>query len=142
MTPSQRLKQAIKNSKIGYIELGKRTGIAKSSIQRYASGVTKKIPIDAIEKLAPILGVSPAYIMGWTDINGNMHPAKLSNEPVIHPILTKIGVQDIEEMIKELIECLDRDSYTSKDAYEALKASLESALLTSQIVRKYAISKK
>ena len=38
----QRLKESIEKSGLSYVELEKKTGIAKSSIQRYASGTTKK----------------------------------------------------------------------------------------------------
>lgn len=62
-----RLKYSIESSGLSYVELEKKTGIAKSSIQRYASGVTKKIPIDAIQAIAQAVGVSAAYIMGWSD---------------------------------------------------------------------------
>lgn len=68
MLPSERIKRLVEEQKIPYTELEKQTGIAKSSLQRYASGRTKKIPVDAIEKLAPVLGVTAAYIMGWEDI--------------------------------------------------------------------------
>ena len=60
-----RLRKCIEESRFTYAELEKKTGIAKSSIQRYASGVTKKIPIDAIQAIARALGVSPEYILGW-----------------------------------------------------------------------------
>lgn len=60
-----RLLQAIQNSGYSYAELEKRSGISKSALQRYATGTTKKIPLDVIETLAPILNVTPAYLMGW-----------------------------------------------------------------------------
>lgn len=62
---SNRLKQAIEQSNLSYVELEKKTGIAKSSIQRYASGTTKKIPVDAVSAIAKAVGVSDAWIMGW-----------------------------------------------------------------------------
>ena len=46
-----------------YQELEKLTGIKKSSLQRYASGITEKIPLTAIEKLATAFSVPEAYIM-------------------------------------------------------------------------------
>ena len=46
-----------------YQELEKLTGIKKSSLQRYASGITAKIPLTAIEKLAAAFSVTEAYIM-------------------------------------------------------------------------------
>lgn len=61
----KRLQECIKNSEFSYVELEKKTGIAKSSIQRYVSGSTKKIPIDAIQAIAEAVGVTPEYILGW-----------------------------------------------------------------------------
>lgn len=63
----RRLKESIENSGLSYVELEKKTGIAKSSIQRYASGTTKKVPIDAIQAIAKATGASAAYIMGWEE---------------------------------------------------------------------------
>ena len=64
---SKRLYQAIADSNLSYAELEKRTSLAKSSIQRYATGSTKKIPIDAVKAIATATGTSAAWIMGWTD---------------------------------------------------------------------------
>lgn len=64
---SERIKALIEQSKESYQELEKRTGIKKSSLQRYASGVTTKIPLDVIEKLSVAFNVSQEYLMGWSD---------------------------------------------------------------------------
>lgn len=64
---SERIKSLIEQSKLSYQELEKKTGIKKSSLQRYASGVTAKIPLDVIEKLAVTFGVSQEYLMGWSE---------------------------------------------------------------------------
>ena len=85
MSVSNRLKKAIEESEYTFGQLGTLTGIAKSSLQRYASGDTRKIPIDAIERVAPHLGVSAAYLMGW-DENPNDTIAALDN---IFPIEIK-----------------------------------------------------
>lgn len=63
----ERLKNCIENSNYSYVELEKITGIPKSTIQRYASGVTKKIPVDAVQLIARALGISDAYMMGWSN---------------------------------------------------------------------------
>ena len=39
-------------------ELSDATGISKSTLQRYETGTTKKIPVDAIKKLESVFGVS------------------------------------------------------------------------------------
>lgn len=64
---SERIKALIEQSKLSYQELEKKTGIKKSSLQRYASGVTTKIPLDVIEKLSITFGVSQEYLMGWSE---------------------------------------------------------------------------
>lgn len=38
-------------------ELAEKTGISKSSLQRYENGITKKIPLEAAEKLQKVLGI-------------------------------------------------------------------------------------
>ena len=64
---SKRLAQAISKSGLSYAELQKKTNIAKSSIQRYATGATKKIPITAVKSLADATNFSVAWIMGWEE---------------------------------------------------------------------------
>lgn len=64
---AKRIKRLVEESGKSYSELEKITGIAKSSLQRYASGATAKIPLAAVEKLAAAFGVSQAYIMGWDE---------------------------------------------------------------------------
>ena len=64
---SERIKALIDKSGLSYVELEKLTGIKKSSLQRYASGVTSKIPLDVIEKLSIAFNVSQEYLMGWDE---------------------------------------------------------------------------
>ena len=64
---SERIKLLIEQSQMSYLELEKMTGIKKSSLQRYASGVTTKIPLDVIEKLSKAFHVSQEYLMGWSE---------------------------------------------------------------------------
>ena len=64
---SARLYDEISTKELSYGELSRMTGIPKSAIQRYATGETKKIPMDRLELLASALDVSSAYLMGWDD---------------------------------------------------------------------------
>jgi transcriptional regulator with XRE-family HTH domain len=66
-TRSERIRSLIEQSGRSYQELEKLTGIKKSSLQRYASGVTTKIPLDVIEKLSIAFNVSQQYLMGWDE---------------------------------------------------------------------------
>lgn len=67
LTRSERIKLLIEQSGKSYQELETMTGIKKSSLQRYASGATSKIPLNAIEKLSKAFNVSQEYLMGWSD---------------------------------------------------------------------------
>ena len=64
---SERIKALVEKSGLTYQEIEKLTGIKKSSLQRYASGVTTKIPLDVIEKLSVAFNVSQEYLMGWDE---------------------------------------------------------------------------
>jgi transcriptional regulator with XRE-family HTH domain len=75
---SERIKALIEQSKQSYQELEKTTGIKKSSLQRYASGVTTKIPLDVIEKLSKAFNVSQEYLMGWDDETKKISPEELA----------------------------------------------------------------
>ena len=63
----KRISDAILNSGYSYAELSKLTGISKSSLQRYATGETKKISLDCVEAIAAATGRDARYLMGWED---------------------------------------------------------------------------
>lgn len=64
---AERISRAISDKGLSYAELEKITGVSKSALQRYATGQTKKIPIDVIERIAEATGVSARYLMGWDE---------------------------------------------------------------------------
>ncbi len=86
-----RLKESIEKSGLSYVELERITKIAKSSIQRYASGSTKKIPIDAIQSIARAVGVSAAYIMGWESNVSPLPSDKIFMRPLYNSVAAGIG---------------------------------------------------
>lgn len=67
LTRSERIKLLVEQSGKTYQELERITGVKKSSLQRYASGATAKIPLDVIEKLSKTFNVSQEYLMGWDE---------------------------------------------------------------------------
>ena len=64
---SERIKALIEESNLSYQEIEKLTGIKKSSLQRYASGITTKIPMDVFEKLSIAFKVPQEYLLGWDE---------------------------------------------------------------------------
>ena len=67
MTIPEKLTYAINKRGVSIRALSEMTGIAKSAIQRYASGDVESVPIYRLEKLALALNVSPAWLIGWAD---------------------------------------------------------------------------
>ncbi|MBQ3064557.1 MAG: helix-turn-helix transcriptional regulator [Clostridia bacterium] len=65
MTVSDRIRAQMQLLNLSYGELAAATGLTKSAVHRYATGLTDKVPTEALEKLARALGVTPAYLTGW-----------------------------------------------------------------------------
>lgn len=87
---SQKLFDRIQAKGYSYGELAKMTGIPKSAIQRYATGVTPKIPMNRLQLLADALNVSAQYLMGWED-QPPAEPEKdlVNNDPELTEILER-----------------------------------------------------
>ena len=116
----RRLKECIDESGYTYEQLEKKTGISRSSIQRYANGVTAKIPVDAIQTIAEALGVTAEYILGWEDRDGISNEDKelqeyleeLKNRPemkMLFKTAKNSTKEDIEKTVK-IIEALKEQS--------------------------------
>ena len=64
----ERMRTVRKAKNITLREIAEKIGVREATVQRYESGNgIKTIPYDAIVGIANILGVSPAYLMGWED---------------------------------------------------------------------------
>lgn len=61
---AQRLSRVIELSGYSYAQLEQLTGIPKSTLQRYATGKTKKIPFDCIQKIATATNSDLKYLTG------------------------------------------------------------------------------
>lgn len=102
-TRSERIKSLIEQSGKSYQELEKLTGIKKSSLQRYASGVTTKIPLDVIERLANAFNVSQEYLMGWEEKKSSPSEPELTEG---EQLMLKLFRQIPEDRQAEALELL------------------------------------
>lgn len=80
---ARRIQESILKKGISYAELERMTGVSHSALQRYASGKTKKIPVDVIEKIAEVTGVSSRYLMCWDE------ESKTNEETPLEPLALK-----------------------------------------------------
>lgn len=100
---SERIKALVDGSELSYQELEKLTGIKKSSLQRYASGVTTKIPLDVIEKLSVAFNVSQEYLMGWDEKKDSPSEPQLSEgEKVLLDLFNRVP-EDQQQLVLQMI---------------------------------------
>ena len=99
----ERIREVINKSGLSYQDLEKLTGIKKSSLQRYASGVTTKIPLDVIEKLASAFNVSQTYLMGWDEKEKSPSELPLTEgESALLELFRKVP-EDKQDMVIQMI---------------------------------------
>lgn len=78
ITIGQRIREERCKQNMPLTELASRVGITKQSLYKYEIGIITNIPLSNIEKISTVLGLSPAYLMGW---NENPSPSKFDNLP-------------------------------------------------------------
>ena len=104
LTRAERIKLLVEQSGMSYQELEKATGVKKSSLQRYASGATAKIPLDVIEKLSKYFNVSQKYLMGWDEEEKNTpEEPKLSEGERMLVELFRLVPKEKQDMVLEMI---------------------------------------
>lgn len=102
-TRSERIKALVEASGKSYQELEKVTGIKKSSLQRYASGATTKIPLDVIEKLSVAFNVTQEYLMGWEEQKNSPDKSELTEgEKLLLDLFNRVP-EERQEMVLQMI---------------------------------------
>ena len=100
---SERIKALVEKSNLSYQELEKLTGIKKSSLQRYASGATTKIPLDVIEKLSVAFNVSQEYLMGWDEKKDSpSEPTLTEGEKLLLDLFNRVP-EDQQQLVLQMI---------------------------------------
>lgn len=120
---ANRLLQLYKNSGYSYPELERMTGISKSTLQRYFTGGTAKIPLSKLELLAKALNSTPAYIMGWEDENQGVVPvSNLACEDAdkVHEFIRMYSAlsEENKQLIDRTMKALKADQERSADSPE------------------------
>lgn len=82
MSIGSRIKAAREAKKMTQEELGAACGTTKQSIFKYETGVVTNIPLDKLEKIANVLDISPATLMGWEDTPDSRLPLPSNILPI------------------------------------------------------------
>ena len=100
---SDRIKNEMQRNSLTLLEIEQRTGIKKSSMHRYISGATGKIPLATIEKLASLFGVSAAYLMGWDEKKDSPTEPQLSEgEKMLLDLFNRVP-EDQQQLVLQMI---------------------------------------
>lgn len=83
-----RIVEAMEKRDLSYGELASLTDIPKSTLQRYATGDTRKIPLDRIEAIARETNTSTAYLMGWNETEKSPAPEGTEDEEKVQAVVS------------------------------------------------------
>jgi repressor LexA len=81
-------------------QVGKIVGVGRSTVRKWETGMIANMKRDKIASLSKALGVSPSYLLGYTD-ERTLQPTKEENE------LISLINQLNEEELKELSNFVD-----------------------------------
>ena len=81
MTMGEQIKQLRLERNMTLEELGNKVGVGKSTVRKWENGMIANMRRDKIAKLASALDVSPAYLMGWEQLNEGEAPASIKKKP-------------------------------------------------------------
>lgn len=118
----ERIRQRRIELDLSYQDLSAKTGISKSTLQRYETGFIKNLPIDKLEILAKALNTTPEYLMGW-DSEKRIKTAEEAMQFILkQPVLMSYGGYDIKtltddelvDFANELLRQLELISYKYK----------------------------
>jgi transcriptional regulator with XRE-family HTH domain len=79
-------------------DVSKKLSLSKPTLQRYESGVITNIPFEKVERLAELLGTTPACLMGWEKIQLSDDERNILNEYRSLDYLGKHTVDTVLEM--------------------------------------------
>lgn len=68
MTVGERIQLLRKKSGISQIDFATRINVSKQTLYKYENNLITNIPSDKIEAIASLCHVSPAYLMGWEEV--------------------------------------------------------------------------
>lgn len=100
-----RIKQLREMLSMTQEELGKKLNVKKAAVAKYENGTIENIKSASIKKMSEIFGVTPAYILGWSDDPFDLTP---DEERLLEDfrLLNPMGKAEALKRVKELSQLL------------------------------------
>ena len=128
MTIGERIKIARENKGLTQEQLGVMCGTTKQTIFKYETGVVTNIPLDRLKRIAEVLSVTPAYLMGWSETT---------------PAITEKDERDIAKDLERIMTQLDAGGDLmfdgdpmSDEARESIRAAMKLGLEAAKVKNK------
>lgn len=93
MTVGERLKSLRESNGFTQVYVAKHIGATKQTVYKYETGIVTNIPLDKLELLADLYGVTPAYITGWND-EGDLRSRTVRTIPLVGVVACGIPLYD------------------------------------------------
>lgn len=100
---SANIKETRQKLHLSYDDLSAKTKIPKSTLQRYETGVTAKIPMDAVVTIAEALDVSASYLMGWDQNISSLYAGDTNNVVPDEFVLMARKIGNVSEEQRSII---------------------------------------
>lgn len=96
MNLSSVLKKRRKELNLTLLDIAKKVGVSEATVQRWESGNIKNIRHEKIAKLAEVLNITPAELMGWDEKSSDTK--------------SRAGTSQVEEEFLKIISELDPET--------------------------------
>lgn len=112
MTVGERIKEVREKTGMSQVDFADKINVSKQTLYKYENNLITNIPSDKIEAVAKVGGVSPAYLMGWEEIDSRFSGREASDE-IYRKFADNIERHHGKE--KELLEVYNQLSDENKD---------------------------
>lgn len=98
MTIGERIKEL--RLKLGYsqVDFADKINVSKQTLYKYENNIVTNIPSDKIEAIARLGNVSPAYLMGWSEIAEKLKPTKSEIESLHQNTYESLVVKEMKKL--------------------------------------------
>lgn len=112
----KRLRRRREELGMSYQDLGDKTGLNKSTLQRYESGFIKDMPLSKLQIIADALNVDPDYMLGWSELREGKRTS------IEIPVLGKVAAGVPIEAITDIVDYIEvPESLVNDGDYFALQ---------------------
>lgn len=80
-------------------DIAKKIGVTKQTIFKYENGIITNIPLDKIELLAQVFGVTPLELTGWESEESQNQQKSSSKIPVLGSVPAGTPIEAVEDIV-------------------------------------------